>query len=754
MLPRKRTLLTHGFCLALLAAVPVLTLLPVLSGRALPLDLQDILFAPPWQEARPAGMKDAGSFLTELDAERYYPAYAYLGKAAREGRSLLWNDEEGLGMPFLAMWRTRVLSPFSLPFYFFPLGMALGVSVLAKLILAGWCAYYAARRFAFPPPLALLVAVSYQLGAPLTLLPAAPLADGLPWLPLLLLRLERLALGDLRAWPRAALVLGLIALGGSPEFLAVSLLFGTIYLLVRRVSDRGRVRLGEAMKGWMVAVLLGVGLAALQWIPYIEFLTQGGWRGTKTAPGMPLASLFALLSPGFTIAGDTGTSTLARLYHVGFVPVLLLPLWLALRPFVESSHRRQMESFAFAAMGLAAIPLPAGEALSRLPFLEMLGPQHFLPFLGLAFAFLAAGALEEWVRLDPDPCKTTLRRFLLAAPLLWGLYFLGLTRGMARFHIQSAADIFALPVATAAVILVLLAFTLLRPTAALLGYGLALVAGLGLWWSLQPAAPQTPQQQVFPETAFVRTVRDLHTRIAGPRDLRHWPLSCQGIRQVYATGGAYLDRHEDFLRTAERSPLLLQRTGAQALLLTSDSMRGAFAQIRDTLHVREVFTSGAALLEAPVTQPRARMIHAARAVTQFDPRLLSPDSPPLLEGGTLPEKDDGPVAEAAITEDTHGGRIVVHVAETRPGMLVLADAFYPGWKAEVDGIPAPIHAVDGIFRGVEVGMGTHEVIFRYNPMSLRLGELISLAALLVVGFNLLPAAKGRKRNGRSTHVNP
>jgi hypothetical protein len=53
------------------------------------------------------------------------------------------------------------------------------------------------------------------------------------------------------------------------------------------------------------------------------------------------------------------------------------------------------------------------------------------------------------------------------------------------------------------------------------------------------------------------------------------------------------------------------------------------------------------------------------------------------------------------------------------GYVILADLHYPGWVTEVDGAPAPITPVDGVFRAVAVSPGTHEIVFRYRPWFLR-----------------------------------
>jgi hypothetical protein len=79
----------------------------------------------------------------------------------------------------------------------------------------------------------------------------------------------------------------------------------------------------------------------------------------------------------------------------------------------------------------------------------------------------------------------------------------------------------------------------------------------------------------------------------------------------------------------------------------------------------------------------------------------------------------------------HDERAVVDV-KSSGGVLVLTDTWYPGWKATVDGRAATIHRVDYLLRGVALPPGRHRVEFRYDPMSWRVGALVSVAALVVL----------------------
>jgi uncharacterized membrane protein YfhO len=63
---------------------------------------------------------------------------------------------------------------------------------------------------------------------------------------------------------------------------------------------------------------------------------------------------------------------------------------------------------------------------------------------------------------------------------------------------------------------------------------------------------------------------------------------------------------------------------------------------------------------------------------------------------------------------------------------VLADTFYPGWQATLDGKPVEILRADHAFRAVAFPPGEHRVTFRYVPLSFRAGATISFLTLAAV----------------------
>lgn len=76
--------------------------------------------------------------------------------------------------------------------------------------------------------------------------------------------------------------------------------------------------------------------------------------------------------------------------------------------------------------------------------------------------------------------------------------------------------------------------------------------------------------------------------------------------------------------------------------------------------------------------------------------------------------------------------VELRVGAQSPSLLVLTDNFYPGWTATVDGVKTPIWRANSLFRAVEVPAGSHTVVFRYRPASLRWGAAISGLTLLLM----------------------
>lgn len=747
------SLAEDGICLLLLVCLALLALYPVVFDGKVPLAVDGLLSQAPWEEARPPDLEAPSDPAAAAEAAEYYPAYAFIHDTAQRGDSLLWNPLENGGEPFFAAWRSRCLSPFTIPFYVFPLPFALRLSALLKVVAAAWFAFYAARRLGLRGPSALLVGTAYELSAAVLLWMGDPLSDVVPWIPLFFIYAERLALGQVRYWPMGALVGGLMLLGGGPEAAAGAFLFFGCYTAVRVLFGSQPTPRGLPLLALASSILLAVGLVAVQVVPFVELVQQSyiaegpprAFPGLGDAVSLVLARFFAEV-PGAVASGNSPvTARELALVHLGLVQILLAALWISLRHCVSTPHRRRIDALLGTSASLLFLTLAFGRFVPGLPLAKFLGPEHFLIANGLAFALGGAATAEAWLELNPDQCHSALKRLAVVMPLLLLLAFAAVyvsfddARGRAPDFVEQV--LYA--VAAALLFFGLLAITLLRPSGRLLGYGLALVTVLDLFTSFRPLEVFSDEDRLFPATEFVQALQETGSRVGGSEVLEAWPLAGNGIAQVRGVGRMTLKRHAAFLEKARSDPQLLGRAACPTLLLTKEDIQGAFAALRPKLRIRHVFPTATVLFDNTGVYERARLVHEGRPVDEFDPNELDSALPPLLEDPGPFRPSNGAAADRVTIGAETNSRVAITVENATPGVLVLADSHYPGWRAKIDGKPARVFPVDGTFRGVLIGGGVHEVEFYYDPASLKLGLGITAATALIVAAGLLNLLRQR-----------
>jgi hypothetical protein len=144
--------------------------------------------------------------------------------------------------------------------------------------------------------------------------------------------------------------------------------------------------------------------------------------------------------------------------------------------------------------------------------------------------------------------------------------------------------------------------------------------------------------------------------------------------------------------------------------------------------------------------PRAEIVAEEDLHTRlrtFDPRqvvLLDELPHPHTQPSDPPVADKAwPLMPATITSYTLN-TVLVSVEMPGPGWLVLADSYFPGWKAyragpnqgSQDEAELEIVRADGNFRAVWLDAGAHQIHFQYAPLSFKLGFCISLISIVVL----------------------
>jgi hypothetical protein len=252
-----------------------------------------------------------------------------------------------------------------------------------------------------------------------------------------------------------------------------------------------------------------------------------------------------------------------------------------------------------------------------------------------------------------------------------------------------------------------------------------------------------------------------------------------GLALVESYGSIKLIDYESLLFVAKQhgprqpdktllpQPTALRLLGTEFLVLP-DRQTPDFADLVPA--AGEHWPASAALRKMTRTLPRAWIVHEVHslpplprplrieAVDQRTKEVLFPGNKarnflrtavveteqPLLEWSQDQTEKSSPASEgpAESCKITHYDpqRVVVTAQLARPGLLVLSDAWFPGWRAVVttggSSREAPIYRTNRVLRGVWLPAGTSEIEFRYQPASFVRGAIISGCSwfLLAIGW--------------------
>ena len=175
-----------------------------------------------------------------------------------------------------------------------------------------------------------------------------------------------------------------------------------------------------------------------------------------------------------------------------------------------------------------------------------------------------------------------------------------------------------------------------------------------------------------------------------------------------------------------------------------------------------VYSVGGAQPRAVVVSAQQSVPSAAEALNavtspQFTPRTVAVTEHPiagLSQVGSGAGLGSARPAGQALVTSYAPEQVRVRVSAQQPGLLVLDDAYAPGWEATVDGRQVPVRRVDYILRGVRVPAGTHTVTFHYSPLSWRIGWLVSLVSLVALVAALLVGWRRRRAGERRVSFAP
>lgn len=729
-----------------------------------------------------------------LPALQFIPWRAYAWQQQLSGLFPLWNPFNGMGAPLLANYQLAWFYPpswVSFPFQAVGgvpgLAWALTLLIPIHLAWAGWGMVRLVRALGFGDLAQLVSGLAFGLSGYLvarsgffTMIWAGA---WLPWILLGVVSLRASEPGGRESapWLRPGLTLAVAfqLLAGHAQLTWYSLLLAGVWVLADGISSGSWQSTWKGVAKLAVNILAGACIAAIQFLPTAEFLIQSQ-RSASVDFELGLTysfwpwRLLTLLSPNFFGNPGNGNYFGYASYwedaaYIGFLP-LMLALSTIPRIFsrVQEVHCPAVKHHLRFAWGIVLIGLlfALGKNTPVFPFLyehiptfsQFNGPSRWMIWVVFGLSLLAGIGAERWSR----PVGKQLRWFkrltaaamalALGAGIAWIVFrdiqitFIESTALMSIWAVASCVLTLMIPLQqggplyfrwkSGVVIILLMDMTIanwgLVPAVAASFYSDSRSKPL-----LQPGNART---YLNGKDEYALKFRRFF-RFSDYRPIEDWnELFKAALPNLNLLPGSQFHSSNNF------DPLLpgryskwmnwvdglneIEQDHALALMNVGLKVERDVAS-PDGIQTKTILPMERVRWAACVT-PVAGEPAAWDAVTK---RIIQNNiSSVVLEGASgSPAADCDEHAKGIakiLTETSQAMTIQTEADES--GVLVVADTWYPGWQARLDGESVPLLKANYLFMGIPLGPGVHQVEIRYVPISFTLGAGFSLFGILLI----------------------
>jgi hypothetical protein len=691
-----------------------------------------------------------------------------------------WNPYLFGGLPYIGAMHGDIFYPSAWLRWIMPVDLAITYAMALHFVFAGWFMYRLGRSLGLGWSAAIVAGVAYELTG-IVASQMSPGHDGKLFVSALTPLSFWVLLTAIRhqktwAFGLFAVVVALIILGHyhMAYFLLLALGLWALYLVFwdpeRPVGIKPVPTLGLAA----AAVALGLGITALQVMPFFAYIpfspradgaTDQGWE-FATSYALPPSEIFTFLLPQFNGVLDHYWGSNPIKFHTEYMGAL--PLILA--AFAFGDKKRRVLAYTLTGFAIFFLLMSfAGHTPFYRPFYEFMPLLKKIRAMGMVFYLPAfflsvlAGIGAERVFARTVPMRTLLG--VSGTVVLFAvLGAVGALQGLAESlaineryeavvanapYLQSGAvRLLLFAVAGTAVLWLTVSGKLARPVATGL---LAAVVALDLWSVNKEFYTFSPRAtELFADDAITTKLREVKPpfRVLDAGNAYGWSLlMAYKVPTALGYHGFELKRFDDLAGKQEGfrnlfSPNLLDLMAIRYLILAEPQPVPGFHEV--VSKITTTFGTPAVLYERDSVPAYARVLPMSAKLKedQSVPTLVDErfpvnrvaifDDTATVSSPAAAQPFAEPKATAQVTSWTPGAmEIAVTGSEAAPAHLVVSENWYKDWTATVDGKPGVVRRADHALLSVDLPPGAKQVSLTFSSPEYGTGKLVSLISLLL-----------------------
>ena len=650
----------------------------------------------------------------------------------------LWRSDIGAGFPLFAEGQTGALFiPNIILFRLLSPALAYNAALVLCVASLGVGMYILFRALRLSRMGSLFSAISIMFsGLTLTQLPHITLLQGTSLLPFVMaISIWFIEHPTARMGGLLAFVISQQIFAGFPQATFLTLIISGCIVFWHALQKK---RWWISLMTWLVYICIGIAAGAIQMLPSYEFLRAGtdpkGFTpANATAYSMPVKHLMSFIDPFYF--GNPALGTYPPFYafdgsifwentaYMGILPiVLLIGSILILK---KHTGLTVWWGFLIITITLAAGKFgPAYILFSVWPLTLFRVPSRFLWLSMIAISYISGFVITTVQQ------KNTWRvsiRFLLIL-LLFG-HTAALMRTWWGYHLMEPSRIWLAPPKTVSMVAGKRILTIGEPK---LHNDVMIKTG----WT-NPERFHSLRIGLSPDANMIWNISQYHV-YAGRF------LNRPTITETLLSESIETDRKTATISAARTLSLFSVQSVISYVPVESDELQLEHESADGDVNVY-MYTNPKALPRAYLVDEATKAGTLTEAVNILRDPGFTPGESVLLEDHAMrthpefvpflaPSAPAHPKKNSVTWRKNSHEYIELSVETDRDSILVLADTYYPGWSAAVDGVSVPILAANLSQRAIPVPRGMHTVTFTYTPMSLIYGSIISVTALLLIMF--------------------